>query len=89
MIQFLVLSSHTPIIIQTGNSQNNWEVLYGASHFNPISNEWRDILDPPETTNTPDENPKHSVAAIKNTDEKKRAGQKTTSKTTAMNNTLH
>ena len=64
------------------------KALYGASHFNPISNKWRIFLDPPETTNTPDEKPKHSAVAIKNTDEKKRAGQKTTSKTTAMNNTL-
>ena len=42
-------------------------------------------MDPPETNITTAEKPTISAAAIKKTDEKKKASQKTTSKTTAMN----
>ena len=60
------------------------EVLDGASHFNPISYEWRDILDPPERNIITAEKPTISSAAFKNTDEKKKVSQNTTSNTTAM-----
>ena len=84
-----VLSYHIPKIIHRGYSQSGSEVPDGASHFYPIWNDWRDTLDPSETITILAEKTKISAAAIKNTDEKKKASQKTTANTTSETNTLN
>ena len=44
-----VLPSHTPRNIEKRKARSGRKVPDGPQHFNPISLEWKDILDPPET----------------------------------------
>ena len=50
----------------------NREVPDGASHFNPISKEWKDIFDPPEETIPPAKKAKNSAIVSKKTADKKK-----------------
>ena len=82
-----VLYSHTPKNLPKRKSHSGRKVPNGASHFNPISTEWRDILDPPEMTTMTAKKGKLPATATQKRAAKKKATQKIATKKTAAKKT--